>query len=210
MNETEPKPTPEGVLPPEQAAPPTAGEDTEAKPGVPAYVPIPPPGRFKRFVSSAARWGSVALAAFLVGIAVMAYPVLRAQASLKSAEKERDQAQFALAIQSKLLTGLQSDQARLIVLRALSEVRAAKLALTSDDEINLPLFIDKAAQVMKAVPDTLMETQQATVTRIQQKLALAQEKAKGNLRVTKPELDRLVIELIENLRNLDALLNPNP
>ena len=210
MNETEPKPTPEGVLPPEQAAPPTAGEDTEAKPGVPAYVPIPPPGRFKRFVSSAARWGSVALAAFLVGIAVMAYPVLRAQASLKSAEKERDQAQFALAIQSKLLTGLQSDQARLIVLRALSEVRAAKLALTSDDEINLPLFIDKAAQVMKAVPDTLMETQQATVTRIQQKLALAQEKAKGNLRVTKPELDRLVVELIENLRNLDALLNPNP
>jgi len=210
MNETEPKPTPEGVLPPEQAAPPTAGEDTEAKPGVPAYVPIPPPGRFKRFVSSAARWGSVALAAFLVGIAVMAYPVLRAQASLKSAEKERDQAQFALAIQSKLLTGLQSDQARLIVLRALSEVRAAKLALTSDDEINLPLFIDKAAQVMKAVPDTLMETQQATVTRIQQKLALAQEKAKGNLQVTKPELDRLVVELIENLRNLDALLNPNP
>jgi hypothetical protein len=152
----------------------------------------------------------VALAAFLVGIAVMAYPVLRAQASLKSAEKERDQAQFALAIQSKLLTGLQSDQARLIVLRALSEVRAAKLALTSDDEINLPLFIDKAAQVMKAVPDTLMETQQATVTRIQQKLALAQEKAKGNLQVTKPELDRLVVELIENLRNLDALLNPNP
>jgi len=210
MNETEPKPTPEAVLPPEQAAPSTAGENTESRSGVPAYVPIPPPNRIKRFVSSAARWGSVSLAAFLVGIVVMAYPLLRAQASLKNTEKERDQAQFALAIQSKLLTGLQSDQARLIVLRALSEVRAAKLALTSDDEINLPLFIDKAAQVMKAVPDTLMETQQATVTRIQQKLALAQEKAKGNLRVTKPELDRLVIELIENLRNLDALLNPNP
>ena len=79
----------------------------------------------------------------------------------------------------------------------------------SDDEINLPLFIDKAAQVMKAVPDTLMETQQATVTKIQQKLALAQEKAKSNLQVTKPELDGLLAELIENLRNLDALLNPN-
>ena len=55
----------------------------------------------------------------------MAYPVLRAQASLKSAEKERDQGKFTLAVQSKLLTGLQSDQARLIVLRALSELRAA-------------------------------------------------------------------------------------
>jgi len=152
----------------------------------------------------------VALIAFLLGIAVMAYPLLRTQASLKNVEKERDQAKFTLTIQNKLLAGLQSDQARLIVLRAMSELRAAKLALASNDEINLPLFIDKAAQLMKAVPDTLMETQQATVTKIQQKLSLAQEKAKSNLKITKPELDVLLTESIENLRNLDALLNPNP
>jgi hypothetical protein len=82
--------------------------------------------------------------------------------------------------------------------------------MTSNDEINLPLFIDKAAQVMNAVPDFLMETQQTTVTKIQQKLALAQEKAKGDLRTAKPELDQLLTDLTENLRNLDALLNPNP
>jgi hypothetical protein len=210
MNEIEQEPAPEVVLPPAEAAPPTTEEKTKAQPVVPAYVPIPPPSRFKRFLRSVARWGSVALVAFLVGVAVMAYPLLRAQASLKSVEKERDQGKFTLAVQSKLLTSLQSDQARLIVLRALSELRAARLALSSDDEINLPLFIDKAAQVMKAAPDTLMETQQATVTKIQQKLALAQEKAKGNLQVTKPELDELLAESIENLRNLDALLNPNP
>jgi hypothetical protein len=210
MNEIEQEPVPEVVLPPAEAAVPTSEEKSESRPVVPAYVPIPPPSRFKRFLHSVTRWGTVALLAFLVGIAVMAYPLLKAQASLKSAVKERDQGKFTLAVQSKLLTSLQSDQARLIVLRALSELRAARLALSSDDEINLPLFIDKAAQVMKAVPDTLMETQQATVTKIQQKLALAQEKAKGNLRVTKPELDQLLAESIENLRNLDALLNPNP
>jgi hypothetical protein len=204
MNETEQEPVPEGVLPS------AVDERADAQPIAPAYVPIPPPSRFKRFLRSVTRWGSVALIAFLVGIAVMAYPLLRAQVNQKNAEKERDQAKFTVAMQSKLLSGLQSDQSRLIVLRALSELRAAKLALTSDDEINLPLFIDKAAQVMKAVPDSLMETQQATVTKIQQKLALAQEKAKSNLKITKPELDQLLAEAIENLRNLDALLNPNP
>src|SRR3972149_3193206 len=187
MNDIEQEPVPEQVVPPAEAAPLAAEEKTEAQPVGPAYVPIPPPSRFKKFLRSITRWGSVALVAFLVGIAVMAYPLLRTQASLKSVEKERDQAKFTLTIQNKLLSSLQHDQARLIVLRALSELRAAKLALTSNDEINLPLFIDKAAQVMKAVPDTLMETQQATVTKIQQKLALAQEKAKSNLRITKTD-----------------------
>jgi len=210
MNDIEQEPVPGSVLPSEEAEHPTPQEKAEAQPTLPAYVPIPPPSRFKRFLRSATRWGIVALVGFLVGIAVMAYPLLQAQNSQKNAERARDQDKFTLAVQSKLLTSLQSDQARLIVLRALSELRAARLALSGDDEINLPLFIDKAAQVMKAVPDTLMETQQATVTKIQQKLALAQEKAKGNLRVTKPELDQLLAEAIENLRNLDALLNPNP
>ena len=210
MNETEQEPTPEVNLPPQVEVPSSTEIKTEAKTVEPAYVPIPPASRFKRLLSSTTHWISIALVGFLVGIAVMAYPLLRAQASLKSTEKDRDQAKFTLALQSKLLTSLQSDQARLIVLRVLSEVRAAKLALDSDDEINLPLFIDKAAQVMKSVPDTLMETQQATVAKIQQKLALAQEKSKGNLQVTKSDLDQLLTELIENLRNLDALLNPNP
>jgi hypothetical protein len=210
MNETEQESVPDGVLPPAQAVSSTAGNKNDAQPDLPAYVPVPQPSRFKRSVRSVTRWVSVALVAFLVGIAVMAYPLLRAQASLNSVNKERDQAQSKFDLQSKLLSSLQGDQGRLLVLRALSELRAARLALNSDDEINLPLFIDKAAQVMKAVPDTLMETQQATVTKIQQKLALAQEKAKGNLRITKPELDQLLAESIENLRNLDALLNPNP
>ncbi len=210
MNETKPEPAPEVNLPQHEAAPSTTETKTEAKMVEPAYVPIPPPSRFKRLQRSATHWISVALLGFVVGLAIMAYPMLHAQASLKSVEKDRDQAKFTLTFQSKLLTSYQYDQARLIVLRALSEVRAAKLALATDDEINLPLFIDKAAQVMKTVPDTLMETQQATVTKIQQKLALAQEKSKGNLQVTKPDLDLLLTELIENLRNLDALLNPNP
>jgi hypothetical protein len=210
MNDIDQEPVPEEAVPPAEATPPASEEKIEAQPAAPAYVPIPPPSRFKRFLRSVARWGIVALVAFLAGIAIMAYPLLRAQDSLKNVEKERDQAKFTLTIQNKLLASLQSDQSRLIVLRALSELRAAKLALASDDEINLPLFIDKAAQVMKTAPDTLMETQQATVTKIQQKLALAQEKAKSNLKITKPELDTLLAEAIENLRNLDALLNPNP
>jgi hypothetical protein len=210
MNEDEQESAPDAGISLQEAAPSPDMTQPEAQPVKTAYVPIPPPSRFKRFLRSATRWGSVALVAFLVGIAVMAYPVLRAQANLKNAEKERDQAQFTIAVQSKLLAGLQTDQARLIVLRALSEVRAARLAMTSNDEINLPLFIDKAAQVMNAVPDFLMETQQTTVTKIQQKLALAQEKAKGDLRTAKPELDQLLTDLTENLRNLDALLNPNP
>jgi len=211
MNDnTEQEPVPEVITPPEEAAPPAVEVKPEAEPAVPAYVPIPPPSRFKRFVRSAFRWVIVALVAFLMGIALMAYPLQRAQANLKNVEKARDQAEGKVALQTKILAGLESDQARLIVLRALSELRAARLALTTDDEINVPLFIDKAAQVMKTVPDTLMETQQATVTKIQQKIALAQEKAKSNLKITRPELDQLLAEAIENLRNLDALLNPNP
>ena len=210
MNETEQEPVPEDVLSPEEAAPATESERTEAQPVAPGYIPIPPPSRFKRFLQNVTRWGIVALAAFLVGIAVMAYPLLRTQASLKNVETERDQAKLAFSMQSKLLTNVQNDQARLIVLRALSELRAARLALISNDDVNVPLFIDKAAQVMKAVPATLMETEQATVTKIQQKLALAQEKANSDLRITKPDLDQMLADAIENLRNLDALLNPNP
>lgn len=210
MNETTPEPVPEAGATPEQAALFTSNLKTDAASTEPAYVPIPPPSRFKRFLRSTIRWISVALLGFLIGIAVMAYPLLRAQADLKNAEKERDQALFNLTVQSKLITGLQTDRARLIVLRTLSEVRAAKLALDSNDDVNLPLFLDKAAQVMQAVPDTLMATQQATVTKIQQKLASAQDKAKSNLQVTKPDLDQLLSDVIENLRNLDTLLNPNP
>ena len=210
MNDTDQEPVPEVVMPPAEAEPAAEEVKAEAGPTPPTYVPVPPPSRFRRFVRSAFRWVILALIAFLVGIAVMAYPLLRAQANLKNVEKERDQVGFTNTVLNMQLTGLQSDQERLIVLRALSELRAARLALTTDDEINVPLFIDKAAQVMKTVPDTLMETQQATVTKIQQKLALAQEKAKSNLKITKPELDQLLAEAIENLRNLDALLNPNP
>jgi cell division protein FtsL len=210
MNENEQEPLPESALPPAEAVPPNTDERPETQSAIPAYVPIPPTSRFKRFLRSATRWVSVALVAFLVGIAVMAYPLLRAQANLKSVEKERDQANTKIAEQTTQLASMQDDQARLVVLRALSELRAAKLALSTDDEINVPLFIDKAAQAMKAVPDTLMETQQGTITKIQQKLALAQEKAKSNLKITKPELDQLLADSIENLRNLDELLNSNP
>jgi hypothetical protein len=208
MNETELEP--EVVSPSTEAVPPIPDDKAEEQPGLPTYVPVPPPSRFKRSVRSATRWFMVVLIAFLAGIALMAYPLLQAQTSLKSAVKERDQVKFALTLQNKLLASLQHDQSRLIVLRALSELRAAKLALSNNDDVNLPLFLDKAAQVMKTAPDSLMETQQATVVKIQQKLALAQEKSKSNLTVTKSELNQLLDEAIENLRNLDAVLNPNP
>lgn len=210
MNETVLEPTPEVILPPGEAAASTDKEKSEAKPVGTTYVPVPPPNRFKRFMRSATRWVIVVLLAFLIGIAVMAIPYFRTLANLKDAEKERDQFKFALNMQGKMLISQQSDRERLIVLRTLSEVQAASLALISGDEINLPLFIDKAAQTMKAVPDTLMESQQATVTKIQQKLLIAQEKAKSDLLETKPELDLLLVELKENLRNLDGLLNPYP
>lgn len=210
MNETVPEPTPEVGLIPGEAAASTETTITEAKPVDTIHVPARHPGRFKRFLRSATRWLLVVLLAFLVGIAVMAVPYFRARADLKDAEKERDQVTLAMTVQGKLLSSQQSDRERLIVLRTLSEVRAARLSLVSGDDINLPLFIDKAAQTMKAVPDSLMESQQATVMKIQQKLLMAQEKAKSNLLVTKPELDLILVELIENLRNLDALLNPNP
>ncbi len=211
MNENEQEPLPEAGIPPEEAVPLHETSKEETTPvAAPAYVPIPPPSRFKRFLRSATRWGIVVLTAFLIGIIVMAYPLLRAQAALKNAQQERDQLKLALSVQNKLIANLQTDQARLVVLRALSELRAARIALSSNDEVNLPLFIDKAAQVMKAVPVTLLETQQATVTKIQQKLAQAQEQAKSNLQVTKSTLDPLLADTIENLRNLDAVLNPNP
>jgi hypothetical protein len=209
MTDTTPEQTDDAGQSAEEASPYPSNIKTQAKPSEPGYVPIPPPSRFKRVLRSTFRWISIALLGFLVGLAVMAYPVLHAQANLKAVEKERDQAQFTLTMQSKLLDGLQTDQARLVVVRALSEVRAAKLALDDNDEINLPLFLDKAAQVMKTIPTTL-PTQQTTVTKIQQKLASAQEKAKSSLPVAKPELDQQLSDLIENLRNLDALLNPNP
>jgi len=102
--------SPRLFYPPRRQPPPPLKKKPKLDPFVLAYVPIPPPSRFKRFLRSVTRWGSVALLGFLVGIAVMAYPLLQAQASLKSAEKERDQGKFTLAVQSKLLTSLQSDQ----------------------------------------------------------------------------------------------------
>ncbi len=210
MNETEQEPTPEEVPPSAEETPTVEEIKTEAQPVQPAYVPIPPPSRFKRFFQNATRWAVVILAAFLVGIAVMGYPLLRAQAHLRTVEKERDQANQTIATQNKELATLQNDEARLTVLQALSELRAARLALTSNDDVNVPLFVDKAAQVMKAAPASLLESEQATVTKIQQKIALAQEQANGDLRINRPTLDPMLADTIENLRNLDSLLMQAP
>ena len=210
MNDTTPEPITGAGPHPEEVDHQTPNTKNSPQPAEPNDVPIPRLSRIKRFLLSTFRWMGVALLGLLVGLVVMAYPVLHAQANLKTVEKERDQARFNLAMQTTLLDSLKIDQSRLVILRALSEVRAAKLALDGNDEINMPLFIDKATQVMKNVPDTLMRTQQTTVTKIQQKLTLAQEKAKSNIQVAKPDLDQLLSDLIENLRNLDALLNPNP
>lgn len=217
MNDTTPEQAPEDELTSEEAAPYASGVNSQAGPAEPAGQPVAAPtpplsrlARFKRSLRATIRWISVALLGLLVGLAVMAYPVLHAEAALKTVEKERDQAQFTLTVQNKVLESLQVDQSRLVVLRTLSEVRAAKLALDNNDDVNLPLFLDKAVQVMNTIPPSLLKTQQSTVTKIQQKLASAQQQAKNNTQATQPDLDQQLSDLIENLRNLDALLNPTP
>lgn len=210
MNDTQQEPLPENNLSTEHPTPAAEEEKSEGQLPSSAYVPIPSPSRFKRFVQNVTRWGIVVLAAFLIGVAAMAYPLLRAQANLRTVQKERDQANQTIASQNQQLSALQTDQARLTVLQALSELRAARLALASNDDVDVPLYVDKAAQVMKAAPASLLENEQATVTKIQQKIALAQEQANGDLRINKPNLDQMLSDTIENLRNLDSLLNPNP
>jgi uncharacterized membrane protein YdfJ with MMPL/SSD domain len=226
MSESEQEPAePASILPAaEEITPP--GE--EKKPDQIPYIPIPSESRFRRFTRRLVRWTIAMLIAFLIGLVVMAIPLYNTQKSLKQAKNDLETAKTTAANDLKAankaaadckqtvgdqkdrITSLETDSVRISVLQALSEVRAAKLALINNDDVNVLIFLNKASLALKELPESFVKSQEAIITKITQKLTQAQDKAKGDLKLTKTDLDKLLTDLIENLRNLEALLIPSP
>lgn len=193
--------------PVEEPAPP-AETSVTAEPSRPstAYVPIPPPNRFQRFLRRLGTWLVIVAIAFLAGLLVSGIPLYNTRKELKNTQGELNTAKQVIDAQKILLEKSSADNARISVLEALSNVRAARLALVSNDEVNVPLFLEKAAQALKGTPATLIKSQETTFNRIRLKMVQAQDKAKANLQTNKADLDKLLGELIENLRNLDEVV----
>jgi len=122
-----------GCFTPAETATATSEEKTETRPVRPCLRSHPPPSRFKAVPAFSHPLGERGAVGFLVELQSW-IPVAASPGQLEKRRERTRSGKFTLAVQSKLLTSLQSDQARLIVLRALSELRAARLALSSDEK----------------------------------------------------------------------------
>jgi hypothetical protein len=92
------------------------------------------------------------------------------------------------------------------VLRALSGVRGASLAVAAGDYAGARLWLIQASEALDALSGLMGTEQKDVLTAMQQSAAQALTEVKTNLTSAQPELDQLT----KNLVQLEDNLFPNP
>jgi hypothetical protein len=170
-----------------------------------------PETRLQKSMRGALRWVLVVLLAFGLGA------VLIALALYIPTRQELDKANATITGQTDQITTLQLgnktlqknlDSATLdmYVLRALSGVRGASLAVAADDYAGARLSLIQASEALDALSGLLGTEQKDVLTAMQQSAAQALTEVKTNLTSAQPELDQLT----KNLVQLEDNLFPNP
>ena len=170
-----------------------------------------PETRLQKSMRSALRWVVLALVAFGLGallIIFMLYVPTRqkydkADADLKQAT---DHITTLEADKQGLQKNLDSATLHMYVLKALSGVRGASLAVAADDYAGARLSLIQASEALDTLSGLLGTDQKDVLTAMQQSAAQALTKLKTNLASAQPELDQLT----NNLVQLEANLFPNP
>jgi hypothetical protein len=170
-----------------------------------------PETRLQKSIRGALRWVVLALVAFGLGallIIFMLYVPTRqkydkADADLKQAT---DHITTLEADKQGLQKNLDSATLHMYVLKALSGVRGASLAVATDDYAGARLSLIQASEALDTLPTLLGADQKDVFTAMQKSAAQALTKVKTDLKSAQPELDQLT----KNLVQLEDNLFPNP
>lgn len=166
-----------------------------------------PETRLQKSMRSALRWALVALLAFGLGALLIAI------ALYNPAQQKLDKANTTITGNTAQITTLQtanttlqknSDSATLhmVVLKALSGVRGASLAVAAGDYAGARLSLTQASNALDTLSGLLGTDQKDVYTSMQQSAAQALTELKADLKSAQPELDQLTKNLVQLEKNL--------
>ena len=180
--------------------------------------PAKPETRLQKSVRVARPWMLVALVAFGLGallIAVALYFPNRQM--LNTANADLEDASATITGQTDRITALQTDKETLqadldaatlhmYVLKALSGVRGASLAVAADDYAGARLSLIGASEALDTLSGLLGTDQKDVLSAMQKSAAQALTEIQTDLTSAPPELDLLT----KNMAQLEKNLFPNP
>jgi hypothetical protein len=166
-----------------------------------------PETRLQKSIRGTMRWVLVMLLAFGLGALLIAFALyLPARLKLDKANADLEAANATITANETLQKNLDSATLHMYVLKALSGVRGASLAVAADDYAGARLSLIQTSEALDALSGPLGTDQKDVLTAMQQSAAQALTKVKTDLKSAQPELDQLT----KNLVQLEANLFPNP
>jgi peptidoglycan hydrolase CwlO-like protein len=192
--------------------------DEEKENGVSILSEGSPETRLHKTVRSALRWVVVALLAFGLGVLIIIFALyVPTRQKLDKANADLEHANASITDKTDQITTLQTDNQALqknldsvtlhmVILKALSGVRGASLAVTDDDYAGARLSLIQASAALDTLSGLLGADQKDVLTAMQQSAAQALTEVKTDLKSAQPELDQLT----KNLVLLEDNLFPNP
>ncbi len=188
----------------------------DAKESIPSAAR--PETRLQKSLRGALRWVLVALLAFGLGALLIAFAFyVPARQKLDKANADVEQANTTMTANTGQITTLQTGNATLqknldsttlhmYVLKALSNVRGASLAVAAGDYAGARLSLIQASAALDSLSGLLGTDQKDVFTSMQQSSAQALTEMKSDLKSAQPELDQLT----KNLAQLEGNLFTNP
>jgi hypothetical protein len=165
----------------------------------------------KKSIRGSVRWAMVAVLAFGLGALLIALALyIPAWQKLGKANKtltgKTDQITTLQTGNKGLQKDLDSATLHMYVLKALSGVRGASLAVAADDYAGARLSLIQASEAVDALSGLLVTDQKDVLTAMQKNAAQALTEVKTDLMSAQPEL----AQLTKNLVQLENNLFPNP
>jgi hypothetical protein len=176
-----------------------------------------PKTQLQKSMRTALRWGVVLLTAFVLGgllVAVALYIPNRLNLDIANTELENANATITgktgqiTTLQTgndALQTNIESTTLHMYVLKALSGVRGASLAVAADDYAGARLSLIQASEALDMLSGLLDNDQTDVITAMQKSAAQAFSDITTDLQSAQPEL----ILLTKNLLQLEDNLFPN-
>jgi peptidoglycan hydrolase CwlO-like protein len=177
-----------------------------------------PETHLQKTVRSALRWVVVALLAFGLGVLIIIFALyVPTRQKLDKANADLEQANASITDKTDQITTIQTDNQTLqkgldsvtlhmYILKALSGVRGASLAVVADDYAGARLSLIQASAALDTLSGRLGTDQKDVLTAMQQSAAQALTEIKTDIKSAQPELDQLT----KNLVLLEDNLFPNP
>lgn len=154
------------------------------------------------------RWTLISLIAFGLGVLTLYFTSLKpTNSELEQTKVDLEEANLIIEDLEDQLNTLNQDnqeyenqiesaELRLILLSAISDVRAANLATQDDNYAGALLSLKDASQTLEVLKNTLGEENSEIITTMQENLADIQSALKNEPETAKTDLDRLTTNLL--------------